>query len=345
VTLPSPPPPPRAAFAVTTACAVLGAPLGLIISPALVAPAMIAAYALGTRPERREVNAIMAVSSLLLSAAPLTLGGGGWEDASQTASVAFPLLACALARSVSDRLALLAALEERARRAEQSRESEARRRVAEERLRIARELHDIVAHHITLANAQAQVASHLFDSRPEQARASLGKLARTTGDALDELRATVGLLRRSGESPTPLEPSPGLSQLDELVGSFRRGGLNVAVRREGTPRPLTPGADLTAYRIIQEALTNVTKHAATGTARVGLSYERDRLTITVADDGRPTHHTDSPQGGYGLIGMRERAAAAGGQLTAGPGPGGGFLVTSELPLPPPRVEGPEGSTP
>jgi signal transduction histidine kinase len=327
---------PRAAVMVTVACGVLSPPLGLFLTPLLLVPVMIAAYTLGARPERRETNVIMVVSAVLLLASTLAFDVGTWEDAGRAGTVAFVLLACALGRSVSDRRAFLAAMEERAQRAEQSRESEARRRVVEERLRVARELHDVVAHHITLANAQAQVATHLFDSRPEQARASLRQLSDTTSDALDELRATVGLLRQSGASPTPLEPAPGLSQLPALVASFQRAGLDVAVHREGPPRPLAPGADLTAYRIIQEALTNVTKHAATGAARVGLAYDRDRLTITVADDGQPTDPAPDRPPGYGLIGMRERAAAAGGRLTAGRGPGGGFLVTSELPLPPSR---------
>lgn len=228
-----------------------------------------------------------------------------------------------------NRRAYLAAMEERALRAEQSRDSEARRRVAEERVRIARELHDLVAHQITLANAQATVAAHLFDTRPEQTRKSLKELVETTSDALDELRATVGLLRQSGDTASPAEPAPGLSRLPTLLESFRRAGLEVSAHQEGTARPLPPGVDLTAYRIVQEALTNVTKHAGTRTARVRLAWNRDRVTITVADDGRgartastaasaPSASTvgDRPPG-YGLIGMRERATAVGGQLSAG----------------------------
>jgi signal transduction histidine kinase len=213
-------------------------------------------------------------------------------------------------------------------------------------VRIARELHDLVAHQITLANAQATVAAHLFDTRPEQTRKSLNELVETTGDALDDLRATVGLLRQSGDAPAPAEPAPGLSRLPTLLESFRRAGLEVSVHQEGTARPLPPGVDLTAYRIVQEALTNVTKHAGTGSARVHLVWNRDRVTITVADDGRdartpPTPSTkpsastapDRPPG-YGLIGMRERAAAVGGDLSAGKRPEGGFLVSTQLPLPP-----------
>jgi signal transduction histidine kinase len=258
----------------------------------------------------------------------------------------FPLVAGVLGHSVRNRRAYLAAVEERARRAEESRDSEARRRVAEERLRIARELHDLVAHQITLANAQATVAAHLFDARPEQTRKSLEELVGTTADALDDLRATVGLLRQAGDAPASAEPAPGLSRLPALLDSFRRAGLVVSVHQEGTARPLPPGVDLTAYRIVQEALTNVTKHAGTGSARVHLAWNRDRVTITVADDGEsartappvstgPSASTaaDRPPG-YGLIGMRERATAVGGHLSAGRRPEGGFLVSTRLPLPP-----------
>jgi signal transduction histidine kinase len=340
---------PLAAMAVTTASGVLAPPLGLLLSPLIVAPAVITAYsyALTVRSERRAVSAVLLTSAALLVACTPLFGALSWQDASRVGLVAaFPLVAGVLGRSARNRRAYLAAVEERARRAEESRDSEARRRVAEERVRIARELHDLVAHQITLANAQATVAAHLFDARPEQTRRSLKELVETTGHALDDLRATVGLLRQSGDAAAPAEPAPGLSRLPTLLESFRRAGLEVSVHQEGTARPLPPGVDLTAYRIVQEALTNVTKHAGTGSARVRLAWKRDRMTITVADDGggartAPTASTgpsastvpDRPPG-YGLIGMRERATAVGGHLSAGRRPEGGFLVSTQLPLPP-----------
>lgn len=262
-----------------------------------------------------------------------------------------------LGQSVRHRRAYLAAAEERARRAEETRESEARRRVDEERLRIARELHDLVAHQITLANAQAQVAVHVLDTRPEQTRKSLRELVETTGHALDELRATVGLLRqaddreRTADAGGPDEPAPGLARLPTLLESFRRAGLVVTARQEGPARPLAPGLDLTVYRIVQEALTNVTKHAGSGAARVGLDWHPGRLVLTVADDGprggpggRRLPVVPERPPGYGLIGMRERAAAVGGRLDAGRRPEGGFLVRAELPLPPHR-DGTHGMPP
>ncbi|MFD7287042.1 sensor histidine kinase [Streptomyces sp. NPDC059863] len=339
---------PLAAMAATTAGGVLVPLVGLLLSPLIVAPAVITAYSLTARTERRAVSPVSLTSGALLVASAPLFGALSWQDASRIGAVAaLPLVAGVLGHSARNRRAHLAAMEERARRAEQSRDSEARRRVAEERVRIARELHDLVAHQITLANAQATVAAHLFDARPEQTRKSLGELVETTGHALDELRATVGLLRQSGDAPVPAEPAPGLSQLPTLLASFRRAGLEVSARQEGTARPLSPGVDLTAYRILQEALTNVTKHADTGSAQVRLAWHRDRLTITVADDGgnggrtAPTASTgprastapDRPPG-YGLIGMRERATAVGGRLSAGRRPEGGFLVAAELPLPP-----------
>ncbi|MFI8835946.1 sensor histidine kinase [Streptomyces afghaniensis] len=339
---------PLAALAATTAVGVLVTPLGLLLTPLIVAPAVITAYSysLAARTERRAASAVLLASVALVASISLS-GDLSWKDVSRMGVVAvFPLVAGVLGHSVRNRRAYLGAVEERARRAEESRDSEARRRVAEERVRIARELHDLVAHQITLANAQATVAAHLFDTRPEQTRKSLKELVETTADALDDLRATVGLLRQSGDAATPAEPAPGLSRLPTLLESFRRAGLEVSVHQEGTARPLPPGVDLTAYRIVQEALTNVTKHAGTGSARVRLVWNRDRVTITVADDGRdartaPTAATgpsastlpDRPPG-HGLIGMRERAAAVGGHLSAGRRPEGGFLVSALLRLPP-----------
>lgn len=345
---------PLAALAATTAVGVLVPPLGLLLTPLIVTPAVITtySYSLAARTERRAASAVVLTSAALAAAIP-AFGDFSWKDASRMGVVAaFPLVAGVLGHSVRNRRAYLEAVEERARRAEQNRDSEARRRVAEERVRIARDLHDLVAHQITLANAQATVAAHLFDTRPEQTRTSLKELVETTSHALDELRATVGLLRQSGDTAAPAEPAPGLSRLPTLLESFRRAGLEVSVHQEGRVRQLPPGVDLTAYRIVQEALTNVTKHAGAGSARVRLVWTGDRVTITVADDGggtrtAPTASTGptassgpsasaaadrSP--GYGLIGMRERATAVGGHLSAGRRPEGGFLVSTQLPLPP-----------
>jgi signal transduction histidine kinase len=331
---------PVVAVVVTSVCGAAVVPLGLLLTPLIVAPAVVAAYALGQRVERRTTIAVLHPSAILMVVATLAAGDLSWQDVSRLGIVVvFPLVAALLGHAAQDRRVYLAAVEERAQRAEQDRESEARRRVDEERVRIARELHDLVAHQITLANAQATVAAHVFDAQPARARSSLEDVVETTAQALDDLRATVGLLRQQGDASAPAEPAPGLDRLPMLVQSFHRAGLEVTVEHDGTPRPLPPGVDLTAYRIIQEALTNVAKHAGAGSARVSLSWARHRLGITVHDDGRPAG-TPPPAGrapGHGIIGMRERAAAVGGELSAGRRPGGGFQVATHLPLPPVRV--------
>jgi signal transduction histidine kinase len=337
---------PVAALAATTVCGMVVAPLDLLLTPLIVAPVVVAAYSLAVCTERRATMAVLLPSAVLLVASTAVFETLSWQDASRLAAVAaFPLMAGVLGQSTRTRRAYLTAVEERAWRAEESRDSEARSRVAEERVRIARELHDVVAHQITLASAQATVAAHLFDTRPERARKSLTQLVETTSNALDDLRATVGLLRQTGDAAAPAEPAPGLSRLPMLLETLHLAGLEVSLRQEGATRLLPPGVDLTAYRIIQESLNNVTKHAGTGSARVRLTWSRDRLTIAVADDGTgdpatPTASTDpgtttvpDRPPGYGLIGMRERATAVGGQLTAGKRPEGGFLVSTELPLP------------
>lgn len=304
---------PLAVLAATTAAGVAAQPLGLVLSPPVIAPALVAAYActLHMPGERRAAGAVTLAALVLLAGSVPLSGDLSWRDASRMGTVvAAPLVAGLIGHAVRTRRAYLAAVEERARRAEESREQEARRRVAEERVRIARELHDLVAHQITLANAQATVAAHFFDSRPEQTRVSLRELVATTGHALDELRATVGLLRQTGDAGDAMAsegPAPGLARLADLLESFRRAGLEVAVREEGRARALPPGVDLTAYRIVQEALTNVTKHAAGRGVRVGLDWGGGRLTVTVSDDGGapagPPALSDRPPG-YGLIGMR-----------------------------------------
>jgi signal transduction histidine kinase len=223
-----------------------------------------------------------------------------------------------------------------------TREEEGRRQASEERLRIARELHDVLAHNISLINVQAGVALHLMDEQPEQARTALTAIRQASKDALGELRSVLDILRQSGEAP-PREPTAGVDDLPRLVASARTAGLDVRTEVAGTRRLVPPGVDLAAYRIVQEALTNVTRHAQATTATVRVSYGDDAVTVEVVDDGRGTSSSTAsgtmPQssagGGNGIPGMRERAAALGGSLEAGPGPAGrGFAVKAILPLEP-----------
>jgi signal transduction histidine kinase len=243
------------------------------------------------------------------------------------------LLPAALGAEAHLRLAYTDAVRARAEHAERTREEEARHRVAEERMRIARDLHDVVAHHLALANAQATTVAHLMDRDPGTARAMAGDLGGTISAALRELKATVGLLRQSDDPQAPLEPAPGLGQLPDLAAAFRAAGHAVTVTTDGDPQPLSAGVDLTAFRIIQEALTNVAKHAPASEAHVRIDYAPRLLRLTITNDTGSPRPTAGGTG-YGLIGMRERATSLDGRLHAGPRPGGGFDVVAELPLHP-----------
>jgi signal transduction histidine kinase len=212
--------------------------------------------------------------------------------------------------------------------AARSREEETLRRASEERLRIARELHDVLAHSISLINVQASTALHLADERPEQARAALSAIKQASKEALTEVRSVLGVLRQAGEE-APRSPAVGLGRLDDLVASTSAAGVDVRSRTVGTPRRLPDGVDAAAFRIVQEALTNVTRHAGQATATVTLDYGEAELTISVEDDGRAAGAGFAS--GNGLRGMRERAEALGGRLEAGPGPAGGFRVLARLP--------------
>ena len=206
-----------------------------------------------------------------------------------------------------------------------------RRRGVQERLRIAQELHDVLGHHVSLINVQAGVALYLLDDDPEQARTALAAIKQSSRDLLREMRSTLGVLRAVDEAP-PHHPVPGIDRLDALADDVRAAGLPVEVEISGEPRELPPSVDLAAYRIVQEALTNVRRHAGPAIATVRLAYVEDGLTVQVDDDGAGTAAgSGEPGGGNGLPGMRERATALGGSMEAGPLPGRGFRVRATLP--------------
>src|SRR5215469_13442236 len=231
--------------------------------------------------------------------------------------------------------AYVAEVEERAKRAEQAREDEANRRVAEERLRIARELHDAVGHHVALINVQAGALACLLDDEDRsQARESVAHIQRASEEALGDLRLTVGLLRGPGrELAEPTEPVPGLDRLEDLICSFAGTGLRVTREVTGQVRSLPEAVELTAYRVIQESLTNTRKHAGCDTAVVRLGYAPGALRLAVEDEGKAvTRGSRRMHEGHGIVGMRERVAALGGRLSAGPRPEGGYRVFAELPL-------------
>ncbi|MFE9336797.1 sensor histidine kinase [Streptomyces sp. NPDC007063] len=220
---------------------------------------------------------------------------------------------------------------ERARREREEAEA-AQRRADEERLRIARELHDVLAHSISVINVQAGVGLALLDSDPEQARTALGTIKSASKEALGEVRQVLATLRTPGEAPRA--PAPGLDRLGELTEQAASAGLQVTTGTEGRPVPLAPGMDLAAFRVVQEALTNVVRHSGSRTARVRVRYGGDELELCV-DDGGPATGSDGSGptgGGNGLVGMRERIAAFGGTVEAGPRADGGFRVRATLPL-------------
>jgi signal transduction histidine kinase len=339
---------PRVVVVATAVVVWADAMLGYLLTPLLMAPLMVALFSLATRSSRRTANAYTLAIGAVLVPTSILAGPAVHGSALQFVGVqvvgppAWLLLPTALGTVSRVQRELVASAHARAEAAERTREEEARLRVTEERMRIARELHDVVAHHLALANAQAGAAAHIMRSRPEQAQQMVTELTRTTSAALRELKATVGLLRNGDEPGAPLEPAPGLAQLPRLAGSFESTGLIVEVTADGEPQPLSPGVDLTAFRIVQEALTNVAKHAAAKSARVRLGYGHDRVRITVTNDtagSAPAARSAAVAGpGYGLLGMRERAGSVGGRLSAGPLPDGGFEVAADLPYHPSAPE-------
>jgi signal transduction histidine kinase len=231
---------------------------------------------------------------------------------------------------------------DRAIQARRTREQDSRRRADEERLRIARELHDVLAHSISVINVQSGVALHVMEEQPQQARIALAAINEASAEALREVRSVLSVLRGTGEEP-PRAPTAGLARLDELVSGAQAAGVAVSLEVHGEERPLPASVDLAAFRIMQESLTNIVRHASAGAATVQLTYSERELTVQIDDDGVGTaapagDATGDGDGGggegtgNGIAGMRERASALGGELDAGPGATGGFRVRARLPL-------------
>ncbi|MFC3448298.1 sensor histidine kinase [Amycolatopsis speibonae] len=278
-------------------------------------PMALVAYSVATRDSRRAYAALATI--LVVVAAAVTVWNGQWVTVLLPGAVVVIGWGAGMLRAqYRGYLEALAA----------QREREAEALVADERLRIARELHDVVAHSMSVITVQADMGRLVFDRKPAAAAAALGVIETTGREALTELRRMLGVLRDTGSRGT-LEPAPGLARLDGLVASTAAAGISVDVVVRGTPRPLPAGVDVSAYRIVQEALTNVVKHSGTPTCRVTIGYGHDSVLLMVTDHGRGG---PPGPGGHGLVGMRERAALCGGELRAGPVPGG-FEVTARLP--------------
>ncbi|MGZ4680870.1 MAG: sensor histidine kinase [Acidimicrobiales bacterium] len=293
---------------------------------------MVALYTVASRTPRKQ--SLVAAGAVVVTIVWLTTRGSqGLDAAGAVSNLAVFGIAYATGRYVRVRRAYTEQLELRAAEADERRRRDAERAVAEERLRIARELHDVVAHAMSVVAVQSGIAAHVIEQRPDQARSMLETINGTSREALDEMRRLLGVLRSEGEAPeADLAPAPSLDDLGPLVTSIEGTGVTVEVSVEGEPVALPSGLDLAAFRITQEALTNVVKHAGPAHADVRIRYGTDDIEIEVADDGRgAASELGSIGGGHGLVGMRERVELYGGSLSTGPRPGGGFRVTARLP--------------
>jgi signal transduction histidine kinase len=284
------------------------------------------AFSLAVHASTRQAAAGLAVAAVVLAVevASTTNGFGDYVFVG-----AFLVGAWLAGRAVRARQQRADELFDRTVRLEVEREEKAREAAAIERVRIARELHDVISHSVSVMVVQAGAAEQVFDSEPDQARNSLRSIQETGRQARLELRRLLGLIRADGEG-TALAPQPGLAQLQTLVEQLRRSGLEVDLDLRVEPRRLSPGLELAVYRVIQEALTNALKHGGPGSARVLVRHVRDALEVEVLDEGQP--HTASEGGGFGLIGMRERIALYGGELEHGRRNGGGYRLQARLPL-------------
>ncbi|MFU8852187.1 sensor histidine kinase [Micromonospora sp. SL1-18] len=294
------------------------------------APALIAVY-IAMRAGRRW-PAVAAAVALVPGALAAGLAGASPQPAPELVETRLLLAGWLVAAGVlgevsRQRTAYLRQVEQRAVDAERTREETARRRAGEERLRIARELHDSLTHSISVIKVQAGVVIHLARKRGEEVPEALLAIQEASTDAIRELRATLEVLRR----PEPEPAGGGLDRLPELVERSRQAGTPASVTVSGAPRVLPGEVDRAAYRIVQEALTNVARHAGPASASVHIGYESAALTVQVDDDGRAAPPS-TPATGVGLIGMRERVAALGGRIRAGHRPDGGFTVRAELPV-------------
>jgi signal transduction histidine kinase len=290
---------------------------------------LIALYTVATLKDRRRLLVLGAVSIaiILLASLPAPTSELFWAEGVR--NLAVMLVAALLGDATRNRRAYIAEVERRAAEAERTREEDARRRVDEERLRIARELHDVTAHSLAVIAVQSGVASHVLDSKPEEARRALIAIREVSRGSLQELRAMLGVLCGSEDGDAPLAPTAGLERLDELVRPLQESGLTVEVTTEGDTTGIPALVDASAYRIVQEALTNVLRHAGSAHVVITVLSEPEALTVEVTDDG-PSAVPFAE--GHGIVGMRERVAALGGTFEAGPRAGGGWRVFARMPV-------------
>jgi signal transduction histidine kinase len=321
-----------------------GAPVGMLVAGTAISfvdgrlipysfagflSALAASFLLGTLAERRQ-----ALVGLAIAFAALVVIVGNDPGGAPSDFFFIPLVFAVVwlaGFGLTRKMEQAQAAEERARRMELEREAEARAAVAEERARIARELHDVVGHAVSVMTVQASGVRRLLKPDQEREREALEIVEQTGREALAEMRRLVGVLRRPEEAPA-LAPQPSLQYLDKLVEQAGEAGLPVEVLIEGEAKELPAGVDLTAYRLVQEALTNSIKHAGASRAEVVVRYGQGAVELLIRDDGRGISDGKAESGGHGLVGMRERVAVYGGELEAGPRPNGGYELRARLPL-------------
>ena len=297
--------------------------------------------------DRSSTRVRVVISVLVLAGVIWELSPPGYNMSSDFPIVALEVVTAGMAGIISrTRRAYLQEAQARAERAEAVRDREVALAAAQERARIARELHDVVAHHVSLIAVQSDAAATLLPGQPVQAEKHVEVIGQTAREAMGELRRLLGVLRTpasAGRQPPDTAPLPSVSQLGKVLDQVREAGISVDLRVEGSTARLAPAVDLAAYRIVQEALTNTVRHSGADKAAVTLRYEPGYVTVSVTDTGHGPAAAAGPQGtgstltsrsrGFGLAGMAERVASCGGSLTLGPGQAGGFTVTARLPAP------------
>jgi signal transduction histidine kinase len=321
----------------TTLCAVVGvlgveaAAVGASEGNGVLVPAAIAAYSVAANATRRQsfIGLALMVPVVLVRELRNPDNASLADTANSLAWNLVIVAAWLLGAYLRTRRLYVAELAERAERAEQDREARVMAAAEDERGRIAREMHDILAHSVSVMVVQAEAAEEMLDRDPARARLPMQKIQVAGREALVDLRRTLGILREPAAST--LAPQPGISAVPALVAEIEEAGLPVDVTMEGERGSLAPGLDLAAYRIVQEALTNSLKHARAHRAKVTIRYTPTALHLEVCDDGRPAADVHPDGTGHGLVGMRERAALYGGDVSAGPGETGGYLVRANLP--------------
>lgn len=306
-------------FVVLTAAAAAGQPnLGLLVF------AFIAMFTVANQTDRLTTVVTGGIVAAFLYLGFVVYSGTPWDQAASVGILAWTGLSAATGDATRNRRSYVQAVEERARKAESERDTEAARQVAEERLRIARELHDVLAHHIAVIHVHAGLADATMTTSPDTSKESLGYIRQAAGEVLSELSALIPVLRstedgadRADDAGEPAPPAPGLARLDDLIDSHRRSGSPVRVDVSGKPHQLSAAADLAAYRIIQEALTNAVKHGVPGTTGLRIAYAGEHVEIRVTNLVATDDHSPVPGTGHGVIGMRERASSVGAELSTG----------------------------